>query len=188
MADTDLLPPNQQVLAHNAKLTMGKDMIGDGPAQYAVLALAVRLAEAGIEPIEEFKQAAMLCLKRAVESGQMPQANKRGRPGKGDEAASFKIAVTYWKLRYERGKAGANKLAMLIAGVAREAQVTNAVKLHGPMARRAALWSLCYDNESGPNITYCRELEKLDHEITSGMYVRTKPKRGRTCDWRWVTR
>lgn len=188
MADIDLLPPNQKVLAHNAMLSMGKDMIGDGPAQFAVLALAVRLAEAGIEPTEEFKLAAMMCLKRAVESGQMPRPNRRGRPSKKHDASSFEIAVIYWKEFYERGEAGANKRATQDAKVKYEAQVTNAVKLHGPIARRAALWELCFDNETGPNIAFCRELEKLDHEIAAGKHVRTRPKGGSTCDWRWLTK
>jgi len=164
---------------------MGKDMIGDGPSQYAVLALAVRLAEAGIEPIEEFKQAAMLCLKRAVETRQMPQPNRKGRPSKGKDASSFEIAVIYWKEVYIRGKAGANMRATQVALVKRESQVTNAVKLHGPHARHAALRELCWGDENGPNFTYYRELEMLDHEIAAGKYERRKPKHGRTSDWRW---
>ncbi len=154
MSDFDLLPPNQRELAVYA-------LLGNLPCQRAVLERAVRLAEAGIEPIDVFKRAVMVSLKNALDKGRLPASRSRGGTSKGADGVAFKAAVAYWKEFHLNGKSGANKRATIDCEFNNPKYVSVAVKNFGEIAEVAALRELAHGDESGPDLKWTPKLEAL---------------------------
>lgn len=155
MMDTQLLPPNQYRLAINARL-------GDPPSQRAVLELTVRLAEAGIEPIEEFKEAALHCLRAALSEG-LPRCRDARR--KGADGNEFQLAVAYSKAMLTGKKKPASVVSLDATGDERKllTAIYRARRRHGDLskkpdlAKERALYELAMGDESGPNLKWVKE-------------------------------
>lgn len=156
MIDTQLLPPNQYRLAIGARL-------GDPPSQRAVLELTVRLAEAGIEPVKEFKEAALHSLRAALSEGRLPRRRDARRKGTGGN--EFQLAVAYSKAKLTGKKKPASVVSLDATGDERRLlpAITRARKRHGDLskkpdlAKERALYELAMGDESGPDLKWVKE-------------------------------
>lgn len=168
----DLLPPNQECLACHA-------LLGDPPSQRAVLELAVRLADAGREPIELFKRATLHSLREALKVDKLPprpDARKRGADG--DE---FVMAVVWWKLRLT-GKRYPTKVAAQELATTAPA-INRARRRHGDLSDRPdlakgrALFDLAWNGQDGPDFHWLKELEDYREELQKplGEILKTLP-------------
>lgn len=159
MNENELLPPNQNIKAVNA-------LLGDSPSQREVLEMAVHLAEAGIEPIEIFKQAALTALKTALENGKLPAP--RDAKKKGSDGEEFKLAVMWWKAELTGHPKPGSAVAYAIDPGGKKnllPAISRATKRHSLLAKERALFALAWNSESGPNTKWILEWDKYRDEL-----------------------
>jgi hypothetical protein len=180
----DLFPSNQHSIAVNA-------LIGDEHYQRRVLELAVRLADAEVDPIEIFKRAALYSLRVALERNKLPSPpDKRKKGSSGDE---FLLAIAYEKAVL-MGRKSPAKFVMADFSVTYPA-INRARKRHGDLsgganlAKERALFELAMGDSSGPDLAWWPKWEEyrqwlytvLDAEVERLLpehaeYVRTRPR------------
>lgn len=160
MIPADLLPPNQERIACHA-------LLGDPSSQRDVLEMVVRLADAGIEPIELFRRAALHSLREALKADKLPprpDARKRGADG--DE---FVMAVVWWKLsltgkRYPT-KVAAQELATTAPAINRARKRHGDLSGRPDMAKERALFDLAWNGPDGPDSPWFKEWEDYREEL-----------------------
>ncbi len=157
MIDRDLTLPYQRKIGLNA-------LLGDIPSQRKVLEMAVRLSDAGVDPMPEFKSAVLYALRMALERDQLPPKNKRGGQRLGNESRNFRIAMSYWKDVFLNGEAGANKRTMAEWRCSSAAMVSKQVKFYGDMAKVAALRDLAF-GDSSLNPHWFNQWQDMVYEI-----------------------
>ena len=154
MNSADMLAGNQEALAVNA-------LIGDPRSQRAVLEMAVLLAEAGIEPVEIFKRAAMVALKAALVANKLPpRPDARKAASDGEE---FETARACWVEKL-RGHPKAKTMVAVARNKTFQA-INRALKRHSLLAKERALFDLAWKGEGGPDWDWMIQWERYNTEI-----------------------
>jgi hypothetical protein len=172
MIPIDLLPPNQERTACHA-------LLGDPPSQRTVLEMAVKLADAGVESIGIFKEAALHSLREALKANMLPprpDARKKGADGD-----QFVMAAAWWKAKLT-GKRYPTKATALQLATSAPA-INRARKRHGDlsgrpdMAKERALFDLAWNGRGGPDIRWIKEWERCREELRKplGEILKTLP-------------
>ena len=149
----------QQDIAVNA-------LLGDPAAQRAALEAAVKMADAGIEPTEIFKKAALHSLRAALDNDKLPAA--RDSKKKGADGKEFNIAVRWWRHKLT-GEKKPTTLTAHELGV-KPSAINRARRRHGDLSGRAdlakerALAELAW-NESGFNLEWVKPWEDYRREL-----------------------
>lgn len=147
IADLQSTPEFQEYIAASA-------LQGDKRAYRRILWIACMLADAGVEPIEIFKVAALQALRHVVEHGTFPKEDNKHHAG--DEGKGLALAVAWWE--HKELDPGCQKISTLVAFEhgAKDSNVSRALKQygnagegHGGVARGIALHRLAWTPE-GP--------------------------------------
>ena len=131
--------------------------------------MAIALSDAGIEPIDIFKVAAMESLRTALKKNRLQprkKATKKGSAGK-----EFTTAVEWWKEKLSGHPKPAtsvehqldpdNKKKTLKPAISR------AVRRHGKLAKERALFYLAFFSKDGyPNLYWMNEWERYRVELS----------------------
>jgi hypothetical protein len=152
MTESDLLPPDQAAAAIGA-------LLGDSASQREVLEMAVALSDAGIEPIEIFKMAAMESLRTTLKKNKLQSSRKATI--KGSAGKEFKTAVEWWKAKLTGHSSPAISVWHQLypdsfAPGTRElpkknklSAISRAVKRQGKRAKERALFYLAFFGKEG---------------------------------------
>lgn len=154
MIEADLLPPQQEIEAAHA-------LLGDPPSQRKVLEMAVRLSDAGIEPIEIFKRATLEALRAALASDKLPP--RRDAKLKGSSGNEFQAAKQWWTHKLtghpKPSTVVANELNMTYQAINR------ALKRHRMLAKERALFDLAWNGPDGPDFAMMKAWEDYRDEL-----------------------
>lgn len=173
MTESDLLPPNQAALAIGA-------LLGDSVAQREVLELAIVLSDAGIEPIDIFKVAAMESLRIMLNRNKLQsrrKATKKGAAGK-----EFNIAVEWWKAKLSgHPKPTTSVEHQLDPDNTKNLKpsISRAVKRHQRPARERALFYLAmFGKEGYPDPYWMNEWQRYRNELSKPLHeaIKRMPK------------
>ena len=162
MNEFDLLTSNQIVLARNA-------LVGDSAAQRAVLEMAVALADAGIQPIDVFKEAALESLRIALKNDKLQSrenANKKGSKGK-----EFTMAIEYWKAKLTGHPKPSSSVENMLDPSGKKnlkPAIDRAVNRHGLLAKERALFHLSW-GQDGPDFMWLAIWEAYRLELQKPM-------------------
>lgn len=172
MTESALLPPNQASAAIGA-------LLGDTASQRKVLEMAVALSDAGIEPIEIFKVAAMESLRTALKRNKLQSRRKATK--KGSEGKEFKIAVEWWKAKLSNHPKPATTVEHQIDPSGKKnlkPAIARAVRRHGKLAKERALFYLAMGDEHGPNVFYWTEWQRYRDELSVPLHkaIKDMPK------------
>lgn len=161
MTESDLLPPSQATAAINA-------LLEDSASQRKVLEMAVALSDAGIEPIEIFKVAAMESLRTALKKNTLQSQRKATK--KGSAGREFQIAVEWWKERLTGHPKPATLVERLLDSNGTQnlkPAISRAKKRHGKLARERALFYLAiFGNEGYPDPHWMNEWQRYRIELS----------------------
>lgn len=159
MEKSDLLPPHQIAIAGNA-------LLGDPASQRAVLELVVVLTDAGIEPVDVFKKAALESLRVALANNKLQ--SRRNAKIKGGEGKEFSIAVLWWKEKLGGHPKVSTSVEQQLDPTGNKnlkPAINRAVKLHGKLAKERALFELVWGGPDGPNLNWVGAWESYRIEL-----------------------
>lgn len=173
MTASDLFPEDQATAAIGA-------LLGDSASQREVLEMAIALSDAGIEPVEIFKVAAMKSLRTALKKNKLP--SRRNATKKGAEGKEFQRAVEWWKKKL----IGHSKPATAVEQDLDpdntknlKPAISRAKKRHGKLAEERALFELAmFGNKGYPDPHWMNEWQQCRIKLSKPLLeaIKKMPK------------